>query len=198
MQNAELRIEPFTLADISEASWLTMAAWSGELVASRQTKQLLYEGMVRYYYRNENYSYKISDGKGMQAFLLAGLPGNAAGGSTWWGQAINCLSPQEQELVQGYHAYLAYNGQRMEAFAGADDLLLHLFISRRPGCGQGLLTQVEQAAGQRQKKGLLLWTDETCNYAYYRKNGFRQLDKFPNSCSGALGKLQTLIYRKNI
>lgn len=196
MKKPTLKVEPFTLADIPEASQLTYATWGGELVARPQVKQVLYEAMVRYYYRNGAYSYKVTDEEGMQAFLLAGLPGNNAGGEAWLARASSHLPLREQGLLQGYHDYLAYNGRRMERYVEEDDLLLHLFISKLPGCGHSLLQQVAGEGRSGQKKGMLLWTDETCDYAYYRKNGFQQLEKFRNAKSAELGNLQTLIYRK--
>ena len=198
MRNPALRIEPFTLADIPEASQMTYATWGSELQANRRTKRILYEAMVRYYYRNGDYSYKVVDDKGMQAFLLAGLPGNSEGSAAWLAKAKAGLLQQERVIVQGYHDYLAYNSLRMEEYVQEDDVLLHLFISKQPGCGHSLLQQVAGAGSDSRKKGLLLWTDETCDYAYYRKNGFQQLDRFQNGKSAELGNLQTLIYRKII
>ena len=198
MDKDTLQLKPFTLADIEEAAQLTYATWGDELQADEQVKQVLYEAMVRYYYRNGDYSYKVVDAQGMQGFLLAGLPENGPYKGAWLQEAGRCLACSEQRLLDGYHDYLAYNALQLEKYVEQDALLLHLFLSRRPGCGQKLLQQLVELAAAAQRGSMLLWSDETCDYAYYRKNGFQQLAKFSNSKSAELGKLQTLIYKKII
>ena len=68
-----ITIERFTAADINEATRLTRLTWGEEMaLANENLKNVLYEAMVRYYFRSSEFSYKMADGDGaMQGFLLA-------------------------------------------------------------------------------------------------------------------------------
>ena len=61
----------FTQQDISSASYLTKLTWGDEMALTNDgLKDVLYEAMVRYYYRSEAFSLKMTDEDGMQGFLL--------------------------------------------------------------------------------------------------------------------------------
>lgn len=55
-----ITIERFTAADITEATLLTQLTWGEEMaLANEHLKNVLYEAMVRYYFRSSEFSYKI-------------------------------------------------------------------------------------------------------------------------------------------
>lgn len=63
----------FTPQDISYASHLTKLTWGDEMALTNYgLKDVLYEAMVRYYYRSEAFSLKMTDEDGMQGFFAGG------------------------------------------------------------------------------------------------------------------------------
>ena len=160
----------FTTQDIACASHLTKLTWGDEMALTNDSlKNVLYEAMVRYYYRSEVFSLKMTDDDGMQGFLLA--------------------APLR---------YLSYNGQKVRALANPEDLLLCLFLSMKSGVGSKLLHNVEAIAQKKGVKKLYLWADATCDYEYYRKRGYSEAAHFTNNILPQLGAQETWIYSKEL
>ena len=195
-----ITIEHFTLNDIAEATCLTQLTWGEEMaLANTQLKEVLYEAMVRYYFRSSEFSYKIVDEDGtMQGFLLA-TPLTARDSSQKWLQEhVQGFAAVEQDLVYNYLRYLSYNGQQVRKLAQAEDLLLCLFLSRKPGVGSKLLENVEDVARAHSIKRMHLWADATCDYSYYRRRGYKEAGHFVNKILPELGDQATWIYSKEV
>ena len=195
-----ITIEHFTLNDIAEATCLTQLTWGEEMaLANTQLKEVLYEAMVRYYFRSSEFSYKMVDEDGtMQGFLLA-TPLTARDSSQKWLQEhVQGFAAVEQDLVYNYLRYLSYNGQQVRKLAQAEDLLLCLFLSRKPGVGSKLLENVEDVARAHSIKRMHLWADATCDYSYYRCRGYKEAGHFVNKILPELGDQATWIYSKEV
>ena len=195
-----ITIEHFTLNDIAEATCLTQLTWGEEMaLANPQLKEVLYEAMVRYYFRSSEFSYKMVDEDGtMQGFLLA-TPLTARASSQKWLQAhVQGVAAGGQDVLYNYLRYLSYNGQQVRKLAQAEDLLLCLFLSRKPGVGSKLLENVEDVARAHSIKRMHLWADATCDYSYYRRRGYKEAGHFVNKILPELGDQATWIYSKEV
>ena len=195
-----ITIERFTAADITEATLLTLLTWGEEMaLANEHLKNVLYEAMVRYYFRSSEFSYKMVDEDGsIQGFLLA-EPLTARDNSQKWleGQ-LREYGTEEQDLVYNYLRYLSYNGQQVRKLAQERDLLLCLFLSRKPGVGSKLLENVEEVARKQGIARMHLWADATCDYSYYRRRGYKETGHFVNKVLPELGNQATWIYSKEV
>ena len=195
----KISLSHFTLADIPRAAYLTRLTWGEEMpLANEKLKNVLYEAMVRYYFRSEEFSFKLTDEHGMQGFLLAAPLSERDKSQAWLTEVLVSFSRKEQDLVYNYLRYLSYNGQKVRALAQDDDLLLCLFLSRKAGVGSALLQNVEQVARVSGSKNLYLWADATCDYAYYRRRGYVEAAHFTNNVLPELGAQRTWIYRKEV
>ena len=135
----------FTPQDISCASHLTKLTWGDEMALTNDgLKDMLYEAMVRYYYRSEAFSLKMTDEDGMQGFLLAAPLSERDNSQFWLKQSLQHFACEEQDLVYDYLRYLSYNGQKVRALANPEDLLLCLFLSMKSGVGSKLLHKVKR------------------------------------------------------
>lgn len=189
----------FTPQDISCASYLTKLTWGDEMALTNDgLKDVLYEAMVRYYYRSEAFSLKMTDEDGMQGFLLAAPLSERDNSQSWLKQSLQHFECEEQDLVYDYLRYLSYNGQKVRALANPDDLLLCLFLSMKSGVGSKLLHKVEAIAQKNSVKKLCLWADATCDYEYYRKRGYSEAAHFTNNILPQLGEQETWIYSKEL
>lgn len=194
-----IQLQHFTSHDIPTASYLTKLTWGEEMSLDNEAlKNVLYEAMVRYYFRSTEFSFKLTDAGQLQGFLLAAplaLRDNSQG---WLQQALASFTSSEQDLVYNYLRYLSYNGQRVRALAQGNALLLCLFLSCKAGGGSRLLQKVEAVAQKQDIKNLYLWADATCDYAYYRRRGYSEAGHFQNKILPALGEQETWIYKKNL
>ena len=103
----------FTPQDISCASHLTKLTWGDEMaLTSDSLKNVLYEAMVRYYYRSEAFSLKMTDEEGMQGFLLAAPLSERDNSQSWLKQSLQHFECEEQDLVYDYLRYLSYTDKR--------------------------------------------------------------------------------------
>ena len=195
-----ITIERFTTNDITEATHLTLLTWGEEMALTNEhLKNILYEAMVRYYFRSSDFSYKMVDEAGaMQGFLLA-TPLTARDNSQkWLLTQLQDFSAEEQDLVYNYLRYLSYNGQQVRKLAHEKDLLLCLFLSRKPGVGSKLLENVEAVARAHSIARMHLWADATCDYSYYRRRGYKETGHFINKVLPELGQQATWIYSKEV
>ena len=195
-----ITIERFTYNDIEEASRLTLLTWGEEMaLANEKLKAVLYESMVRYYFRSSEFSYKMVDeDNSTQGFLLAAPLTARDNSQGWLLEQLQDFRLDEQDLVYNYLRYLSYNGQQVRKLAQADDLLLCLFLSRKPGVGSKLLENVEEVARNHNIKNMHLWADATCDYSYYRRRGYKEGGHFVNKVLPELGQQATWIYSKEV
>lgn len=195
-----ITIARFTSNDITEAVPLTLLTWGEEMaLANEQLKKVLYEAMVRYYFRSEEFSYKLVDENGaMQGFLLAAPICARDNSQQWLQEQLQIFSSEEQDLVYNYLRYLSYNGQQVRQVAQDKDLLLCLFLSRKPGVGSKLLENVECVAREHNIQRTHLWADATCDYSYYRRRGYKETRHFVNKVLPELGQQATWIYSKEV
>ena len=195
-----ITIERFTAKDIAEATLLTLLTWGEEMaLANEHLKNVLYEAMVRYYFRGSDFSYKIVDEEGaMQGFLLAAPKDARDNSQKWLEEQLQSFATEEQDLVYNYLRYLSYNGQQVRNVAHKKDLLLYLFLSRKPGVGSKLLENVEEVARHHSIARMHLWADATCDYSYYRRRGYKETGHFVNKVLPELGQQATWIYSKEV
>lgn len=191
-------IDRFTEQDINAAARLSIANWGSELAQeSAAVRRFVFEGMVRYYYRNSNLSVKAVGGA-MQGFLLACDYSDDDASKDWFATEAVHFTQREQEVASVYHDYLLHNGQQLKREMRPGDVLLGLFLSRQPGCGKRMLHEVAAKAQQQGKRSLYLWADATCDYDYYARNGFKTVACFENRQMPLLGNLATYIYRRDL
>ena len=195
-----ITIERFTYNDIEEATRLTLLTWGEEMaLANEKLQAVLYESMVRYYFRSSEFSYKMVDeDNSTQGFLLAAPLTARDNSQGWLLEQLQDFRLDEQDLVYNYLRYLSYNGQQVRKLAQADDLLLCLFLSRKPGVGSKLLENVEEVARNHNIKNMHLWADATCDYSYYRRRGYKEGGHFVNKVLPELGQQATWIYSKEV
>ena len=195
-----ITIERFTAKDITEATFLTLLTWGEEMaLANEHLKNVLYEAMVRYYFRSSDFSYKMVDEEGaMQGFLLAAPIDARDNSQKWLEEQLQSFATEEQDLVYNYLRYLSYNGQQVRNVAHKKDLLLCLFLSRKPGVGSKLLENVEEVARRHSIASMHLWADATCDYSYYCRRGYKETGHFVNKVLPELGQQATWIYSKEV
>lgn len=191
-------IRNFTDSDIKPATNMSMAAWAFELEGHDEAfREFIYEYIVRYYDLNREFSLSLEDEEGVQAILLAGLKNDANQSLDWFNDRCGKFGDACQKIARQYKAYLEYNSRELKPYVGEDDLIMNLFISRKPGYGKALLTRLEELGRQNDVSGIWLWSDATCNLHYYAKQGFAKVYEFHNHLLMDQA-LTTIVYRKSL
>ncbi len=114
MKWRSINVIKFTPQDISCASYVTKLTWGDEMALTNDgLKDVLYEAMVRYYYRSKAFSLKMTDEEGMQGFLLAAPLSERDNSQSWLKQNLQHFECEEQDLVYDYLRYLSYNGRKI-------------------------------------------------------------------------------------
>ena len=191
-----MTIRPFTDDDIAAAAAMSFDAWSFEMPDERRDfKLFIYEYIIRFYDINRNYSFAYTDADGVQAVLLAGFKNDTNSHVGWFADKLHGCAPRERQIALQYKQYLEFNGQALKEHAAENDMLLNLFISRKPGCGGLLLEKLETCCQTDKIRHIYLWSDGTCNLHYYAKRGFARLKQFYNRIL-LTEPLETIIYVK--
>jgi len=196
-----LTLAPFADGDLAEAGAIACRLWAGEIPdLPDDLAPRLYDYLVRYYYHKEsafNLAARDADGK-LVGFLLASPPVRSVGtGAEEW---LSCRlqSEAERDFHRNYFRYLEYNRLAELRDARSDgELLLLLFCSIRKGVGRFLLAEEERLCRAEGISSWLLWTDETCDFDYYYRNGFAEARRFPGA-ELAGRRFQTYLFRREL
>ena len=189
-------IRPFMDTDIEDAGLLAMQLWEKELPhVSKEVKYLIYQYLVRYYYYPQSeYCFCAVEGTVLQGILLAYFCNGSENSADEWVNAH--ITNENRSILENYRAYLMGNRVKEHSLAFDHEIILALFATRRKGVGKLLIQALEEKCRKNNVHSMLLWTDETCNISYYRRNRFSQvacIQTFPT-----LGNLSltTCFFRK--
>lgn len=194
-----MRVRNFCDQDIIQATSMSLAAWHDEMPDEHEAfKQFIYEYIVRYYDINRRFSFSYANANDeAEAVLLSGFKHDAGNSSQWFEKESRRFSTRERQIALKYKQYLDHNGRITKSHANRSDLLLNLFISRQKGGGKALLQHLDNICRQCGLRNLYLWSDATCNLAYYAHNGFRKVAQFYNRIL-LEEPLNTIIYKKTV
>lgn len=178
----------------------TMELWKGEMPVPDGMESALYHFLVRYYYIPESpYNFAVLDGRRLRGFLLAApaaMPECHDSAREWI--LPHLTNDARKAFFKEYWDYVNSNSDAERRAALPGEVLLLLFGSLQRGCGRIMMEAFESECRKNGVASYLLWTDETCDFEYYRKNRFTAVAHFP--CAAAIkGKhLETWLFRKTL
>lgn len=191
-----MHIRNFTDKDIFQASKLAKLTWGDFYTQeSEELQNLIYNFMVEYYDLNRRYSFSILDNE-LKGFLLAFRKIDCYKMNDFEALVKALENPVEQKIAFDLLNYLEVCGNELKNIINDDDIILGLFVSTQKGCGKQLLAKLVETCKENNKKNVYLWTDTTCDYEYYKKNGFVLLKEIESLVNGK--QIKTLIYQKSI
>lgn len=193
-----MEVRHFEDKDIKEAGRLAYEYWSGELPDNGEAiKRVIYEYMVRYYDRNRNFSFSITDDGELKGFILAFQKNDYTNCMDWLSSEMVKFSIPEQKLALDYDSYYQYNGTKTKEFIEINDMIVGLFVSNQRGYGKKLLTKLLDTCKQKNIQNLYLWTDMSCNYNYYYCNNFEEVTRFMTTHLFGGERLEMIIFKKS-
>ena len=196
--DCDLILRDFLPGDLDRAGEIACRLWRDEAgFIPRAMQPKLYEYLVRYYYVPASpFSCAVTCKGELCAFLLAAAGKHSTDHADVWFREK--LSAGERELFEAYKAYLDGNKYAEEKLLQKNEALLLLFCSVQKGCGALLM---EEFLGRCRKNGIssmLLWTDDTCDFQWYQRNGFTEVARFPANPTLPGQQLTTFIFRKAV
>ena len=175
-----MQIIPFCDSLLEAAGELTLKVWSNEIPEIPVPfRPRLYRYLVRYYYMPESALNFAAEEDGALCALLLAAPVqavHATDADQWIMEQLK--NEEEKQVFSVYKNYLDSNRAAEKKFARPDEAALLLFESVRKGAGRMLLQEFERGCRDRKIPGMLLWTDETCDFDYYNRNGFTAVADF--------------------
>ena len=162
--------------------------------------RLVYEYMVRYYFRSAHFSRVMVPREAphdVLSFLLAYRPQEQTPAQDWLEKQLSKVSATDAQVALQYQRYLSTQSQRISDLAQEQNYLIAgLFISRRPGCGSPLMRALLEQAQNEGFDSLYLWADANCNCQYYQRHGFVQAARFEQSAFIEDQKLDIVVFKK--
>ena len=194
-----VEIREFSSGDLPAASRITEHIWGEECgTLPPDLSRMIYEYLVRYYYvPDSSLSLAAADGENtLRAFLLAAAGEYSHKAADEWA-ARNCPA-EGRGFFNAYRAYLDGNGDAVRRMLKEKEVRLLLFGSLQKGAGSLLLNELVRRCRGRGVSSLLLWTDDTCDFAWYDRRGFSLAAEFDAIPSLPGRKLRTLVFRKEL
>ncbi|MBS1369158.1 MAG: hypothetical protein HPZ91_04285 [Lentisphaeria bacterium] len=195
-----LEVHDFTADHLEGAGAIALQQWGDEIPEMPEKMcRRIYHYLVRYYCVPDSpFSIGASaDGK-LCAFLLAAPAAHVGSEAADEWMAGQLESDDEYAFYREYKAYIDGNRQKELRHAAADEAVLLLFASVRRGAGRMLMAEFERRCRRHGVSSMLLWTDETCDFDYYYRNGFSETAKFPTEPTICGRALTTYLFRKTI
>lgn len=199
----DMTIEKFTEKDIREAAVLAYPVWGEEHAANGKGKAfglLMCEYIIRYGWYGAPYAFKTMDGDRMTGCILAGNITQKNGYNEWLDSIMPMFNERQREEALSLRNYFGMTSPKVYRHMNAmRDLYLSFFISSVPGCGKRLLAEIVTLAKANGYENLYLWTDSSCNHAYYAHHGFEKVAQFKSDEWATDSEdYLTYIYRKRI
>lgn len=192
-----MEIHRFTEAHLEQAAEIAAGHWGKETPSvAAQDHPLLFNYLVRYYFHPESaFSLAAVENGVLCGFLLAHLKSAGTNRAGEWLEPR--LTPENRPAFERYCAYIDGNCAREMRAAGDREIILSLFASRRKGCGGLLMREFETACRASGVPSMVLWTDETCDFDWYSRNGFEEAARAPTFPALDGRQLTTYIFRKH-
>jgi len=195
-----LEIHNFAENHLDAAGEIALRLWETTIPGMPEDiRGRIYQYLVRYYYTPDSpLSIGASENGILHAFLLAAPLGHAESefADKWIAGRLN--GSAEHAFFNEYKAYIDGNRKREAGHALANEAVLLLFASVRRGAGRMLMAEFENRCRNRGISSMLLWTDETCDFDYYRRNRFSEVTRFPTDPTVCGQSLTTYLFRKAI
>ena len=171
-----MEIKQFDREKIDEVALMAADIWGKEQGAhGPRVLRIFSQHLSRYNYYTPELALEADDEEGMQAIAFTWMPGDTNDASSWLRDQLPNLSEKEKQTVLTNERYLMRIDDLLQAKMAPNSAKLSFFVSRKPGYGTPVLEALIDLLRQRGVEWLYLWTDDTCNWAYYPKHGYEQI-----------------------
>lgn len=185
-------IRKYNDLDFNEVYKITLNSWKGELELDNQLESFIYQFLPKYHILNKELSF-VDYSLQVDAFMFAALKNDENDSMMWFHNNLVNLSKANQAIAIDYLHYLEYNHQKVVNHMNDRDIYLALIASQKRNSGKILLERLEKIA-EVNCAHIYLWTDETCNYQYYEKQGFKLVEEYHAVLQNK--SIKTFIYKK--
>ena len=189
-------IRPFQKHDLCQAEGLAKNIWAElEPHIPVHERTPVYRLLVRYYTHFDSpFNFAAEENGQLCGFLLAFEP--SAPSQDLLKELFQEFRDRDNAYLLRYKAYLDGNHHQEILMTSPGEVILGLFASSVRGAGRKLLKTFAEKALSLGKKGLILWTDETCDHSYYPAHGFQEIARMPANPSIDEMQLNTIFYKK--
>lgn len=211
--DAEIVVRSAVEADLDAIGAIAETIFGDEIAGTPPSLlPTLYRYLARYYWfpKSPFNLAALVDGRLCGALFAApaNLAENADAADAWI--APRLATSEERAFFSKYRSYLDANRRAELAAARPNETLLLFFVSVRPGCGRAASREFERrlranvaesspttnANAAPVPLSTLLWTDDTCDFDWYERNGFVEVARFPQQTELRPEPFSTFLFRK--
>lgn len=194
-----MEILPFYPEDITTLAKRLSEVWVVD--ESPEFTRVFCEYLVRHNYYTPQLSLKIVDEEGLQAIAFACMPGEENNSDEWFQEQLEELSPEVRKYILRSNTYTKRTDAKLQTMMELQPhaAKLSFFFSRKAGYGALVLEHLLKKLRQQGVEWLYLWTDSWCNWQYYPRHDYEQIDKgILPEFSSADEKYYYYMFRKQI
>ncbi len=194
-----LKIKDCTVNDIENVVKLVSLLWADTQNDTSAELQSLYNQYVISYYfipKSDFNLVALENGKICACLLAAKLQDIKNNLADEW-IAGQSLPPEVRDHISEFKAGLDSMCEAECQYAKKNEAVLLFFGSVRKGAGKMLMAEFERRCVGQNISSMILWTDERCDFDYYRNKGFDEVAQFPSPVAIDGRRFKTWIFRKN-
>lgn len=175
---------------LSDVIRLTRNYWANEVEMSPALETFIYDFLVRYYLYQDGYNYLLVENNEVLGFLLSSQKDDQNESLQYFQTKVKELNEKDKANAYAYLKYIEDNHQMVLKEMPKNSIYLGLILSHYHHGGMMLINKLKE---EQKNKDIYLWTDETCNYRYYEKQGFKLIKEYVITLYGK--PLKTFIYK---
>lgn len=165
-------IRKYNHLDFKQIYNITKQLWKDEFEMTLNLQNIIYEFLVKYYLYDNELNFVYDNDGIIKSFMLLHKKEEFNDISLYFNEKINKLTKEEQNFAKRYLEYLEYNSNMVYEIMPENSLYLSLIASIQKGTGKLLIDYLNKYCKDNNIEQYYFWTDETCNYSFYEKNGF--------------------------
>lgn len=153
------------------------------------------ELIVRKNYYDSQYALMFLQANEVRGILFSYKKGDQNDAATWLEKRKIGMPKKNLDIIKSLTDYLYRYDNLMDSYLTNDDRKVSLFISDFKGAGTALLNHYITQCQEQGVKQIFLWTDSTCNHAYYPRKGF---ELFFTEEKASDGNFTTMFYKRKL
>ena len=172
-----MEVKPFYPEDITTLARRISEVWVVD--ESPEFTRVFCEYLVRHNYYTPQHSLKVVDEDGLQAIAFAWMSGEENDSEAWLQGQLDSLSPEVRKFMLRSNNYTIRTDAKLLTMMETQShaAKLSFFFSRKAGYGAIVLEHLVKKLKQEGIEWLYLWTDSWCNWQYYPRHNYEQIDE---------------------
>lgn len=195
-----MTIAPFEEQYLPQVIEMTYQFWKKDYDGQSESFiRTVSELIVRKNYYGSQNALMFLQANEVRGILFSYKKGDENDAAAWVEQRKIGMPQENFDIINSLTDYLYRYDNLMDSYLTNDDRKVSLFISNFKGAGTTSLNHYINQCQEQGVKQIFLWTDSTCNHAYYPSRGFELFFTENNAFTASTeANFTTMFYKKNL